>query len=48
VTDDKMALIGMVEKQADGDLVRKMLAFAAERVMEVQVEHGMRRETSIL
>ena len=29
MTDDKMALIELVEKQADGDLVREMLAFAA-------------------
>ena len=28
MTDDRMALIELVEKQADGDLVREMLAFA--------------------
>jgi transposase-like protein len=33
-----MALIELVEKQADGDLVREMLAFAAERIMEAEVE----------
>jgi transposase-like protein len=33
-----MALIEMVEKRADGDLVREMLAFAAERIMELEVE----------
>ena len=38
MTNDRMALIELVEKQADGDLVRDMLAFAAERVMEVEVE----------
>ena len=38
MTDDRMALIELVEKQADGDLVREMLAFAAERIMEVEVE----------
>ena len=38
MTDDKMALIELVEKQADGDLVREMLAFAAERLMEMEVE----------
>jgi putative transposase len=31
-------LIELVEKQADGDLVREMLAFAAERIMEAEVE----------
>ena len=38
MTDDRMALIEMVEKQADGDLVREMLAFAAERIMEAEIE----------
>src|SRR6056297_202926 len=36
-TDDRMALIELVEQQADGDLVREMLAFAAERIMEAGV-----------
>jgi len=38
MTDERMALIELVEKQADGDLVREMLAFAAERIMDVEVE----------
>ena len=38
MTDDRMALIELVEKEADGDLVRAMLAFAAERIMEAEVE----------
>jgi putative transposase len=38
MTDDRMALIELFEKQADGDLVREMLAFAAERIMETEVE----------
>lgn len=38
MTDERMALIELVEKQADGDLVREMLAFAAERIMEAEVE----------
>ena len=37
-TEVKMALIELVEKQADGDLVREMLAFAAERIMEAEIE----------
>ena len=28
----------LVEKSADGDLVREMLAFAAERIMDAEVE----------
>lgn len=48
MTDDRMALIELIEKGADGDLVREMLAFAAERIMEIEVEartgagHGIR------
>jgi transposase-like protein len=33
-----MALIELIEKGADADLVRQMLAFAAERLMEAEVE----------
>ena len=38
MTDDRMTLLDLVEKQADGDLVREMLVFAAERIMEVEIE----------
>jgi Transposase, Mutator family len=38
MTDERMVLIELVEKRADGDLVREMLAFAAERIMELEVE----------
>src|SRR5450756_2446664 len=38
MTDNRMALIEMIEKGADGDLVREMLSFAAERLMEAEVE----------
>ena len=48
MTDDRMALMELIEKGADGDLVRDMLAFAAERIMELEIEartgagHGSR------
>jgi putative transposase len=38
MTDDRMALIELIEKGADADLVREMLAFAAERLMEAEVD----------
>src|SRR4051794_15921112 len=39
MTDDRMALLELIEKRADADLVRTMLAFAAERLMTVEVEN---------
>jgi putative transposase len=38
MTDPKMALLQLVEQEADADLVREMLAFAAERMMELEIE----------
>jgi putative transposase len=40
MTDERMALIELIERDADADadLVRELLAFAAERVMELEVE----------
>jgi putative transposase len=48
MTDEKMALLELIEKSADADLVRGMLGFAAGRLMEAEVEartgaaHGVR------
>ena len=38
MTNDRMALIELIEKDADADLVREMLAFAANRVMALEVD----------
>ncbi len=38
MTDERIALLKFVEKEADADLVREMLAFAAGRLTEVEVE----------
>ena len=38
MTDERMALIKLVEKAADADLVREMLAFAAERIIDAEAE----------
>src|ERR671911_2369277 len=48
MTDDRLALLELIEKSADTDLVRDMLGFAAERLMEAEVQartgvaHGVR------
>src|ERR671938_1098903 len=38
MTNDRMALVELIEKRADADLVREMLAFAAARLMELDVD----------
>jgi transposase-like protein len=38
MTDERMALIELIEQSADADLVRDMLAFAAERLMAMEVD----------
>jgi transposase-like protein len=38
MTDDRMALLELIEKRADTDLVRELLGFAAERLMEAEVQ----------
>ena len=51
MTDDRMALLELIEKRADAELVREMLGFAAERLMEAEVQvrtgaaHGERGPT---
>src|SRR3954471_19343041 len=48
MTDEKMALLELIEKSADADLIREMLGFAAGRVMDLEVHactgaaHGVR------
>jgi len=48
MTDDRMALLDLIEKGADADLVREMLSFAAGRLMDAEVQartgaaHGAR------
>ncbi len=48
MTDDRMALLELIEKGADADLVREMLSFAAGRLMDAEVQartgaaHGSR------
>lgn len=37
MTDDRIALLQLVEQRADGDLVREILAIGAERIMEAEL-----------
>ena len=37
MTDERQALFELIEKRADTDFVRELLAFAAERLMAVEV-----------
>ena len=39
MTDERMALLELIEKGADADLVRELLAFASERLMAAEVDH---------
>ena len=38
MTEDMMNLRALLEKSADGDLLREMIGFAAQRLMELEVE----------
>ena len=38
MTDDRIALSQLVEKSSDADLLREMIGFAAERLMELEVQ----------
>ena len=48
MTEDRVALLELIEKSADADLIREMLHFAAGRVMELEIQactgaaHGVR------
>jgi hypothetical protein len=38
MTDDSIALRELLERSADADLLREMIGFAAERLMELEVQ----------
>ena len=38
MNDDRMALVRLIEQGTDSDFVREMLAFAAERMMALEME----------
>lgn len=53
MTDEMMSLRALMEKSSDRDFLREMVGFAAQRLMELEVEgltgapHGARSETRI-
>jgi transposase-like protein len=53
MTNEMMSLRALVEKSSDADLLREMVGYAAQRLMELEVEgltgaaHGARSETRI-
>jgi putative transposase len=38
ITDEMMSLRGFLENSADADLLREIIGFAAERLMELEVD----------
>lgn len=38
MTDDMVSLRGLLEKSSDSELLREMIGFAAQRLMELEVE----------
>ena len=51
MTDERMALVELLEKGSDGDLLREMIGFVAQRLMDLDVDglvgagHGERAES---
>ena len=45
MTDDRMAVVELIEKSADADLVREMLAVAADRLRSWK-NRGMARSSA--
>jgi len=43
MTDEIMALRGLMEKSADADFLREMIGFGAQRLMELEVGVAARR-----
>jgi putative transposase len=38
MTDERMQLIGLLEKTADADLLNEMIGFASNRLMELEAD----------
>jgi putative transposase len=54
MTNDKIALQGLLEKSSDASLLREMIGFAAQRLMELETDalcgaaHGERSPDRVI
>ena len=46
MTEDMIALRGLMEKSADADLLREMIGYGAQRLMELEVGEMCIRDRS--
>jgi putative transposase len=46
MTDEMMNLRAMIEKSPDADLLREMIGFAAQRLMELAAKNSVRKGRS--
>ncbi|MEO8341402.1 MAG: hypothetical protein ABI604_17145 [Nitrospirota bacterium] len=48
MTDDRMALAQLLEKGSDSDLLREMIGYVAQRLMQMDVEEKWSRKLGLV